>query len=132
MKTPRELLLERHRSAEPRLDAIRHQVVGQVATPAETPSFAHVLASFFRMPRLLAGGLAAAWVLILGLQMASRETVPAAQVSPMARESRETLRALEEQRRLFAELVGPSERRADEDRFVPRPRSARRPEHVFA
>jgi hypothetical protein len=32
MKTPREMLLQRHRSAEPRLDGIRQQVVARLTT----------------------------------------------------------------------------------------------------
>ncbi len=37
MKTPRELLLERHRAAEPQLDAIRREVLQGLERRAESP-----------------------------------------------------------------------------------------------
>ena len=41
MKTPREILLARHRAAEPRLDAIRQAVVGELnGQDAEPQSWA--------------------------------------------------------------------------------------------
>jgi hypothetical protein len=79
------------------------------------------------------GGLAAAWLVIIALNFASRETATStAAPPPMAKTSPETLQALREQKRLFAELVGSAAARdADVPRFVPRPRSERKPELIY-
>jgi hypothetical protein len=67
-------------------------------------------------------GLAAAWVLILGLNAATREPVQVAtaQSTPPARE---VLMALKERRRLLAELAGLSVQVEPQKPAAPRPRS---------
>ena len=140
MKTPREVLLSRHRSAEPQLDAIRRQIL----TPAgENPPRAKSVLSrviescreFFRVPRIAWVGLAAAWLIIVALNVASSDApgVNIAVAGPPSRPSPEMLQALREQKRLFAELVGSlSAPEAEAPRFVPRPRSDRQTPIVFA
>ena len=55
MKTPREILLERHRSAAPKLDAIRREVVEVAADvnrrkqPVRELTFAAALANAIRL-----------------------------------------------------------------------------------
>ena len=130
MKTPREILLDHHRSAQPRLDSMRTHVVGSIAGKPEDGSrpmsFLESCREFFRMPRIAWVGLAAAWMVIVTLNLASSETTAAPMQTATAapRRSPEMLQALREQRRLFAELVGfgPAPD-AEAPRFVPRPRS---------
>jgi hypothetical protein len=133
MKEPRDILLARHQAAEPKLDALRHGVVENLPAK-ESPrverlnSFTSACRELFRLPRWAWSGLAAAWLFIVGLNIAARET-PATQVSSstVAKNSSDSLQALREQKQLFAELVGPRPERSDADvpRFVPRPRSER-------
>ena len=67
-------------------------------------------------------GLAAAWVLILALNVATREPVQVAtaQSTPPARE---VLMALKERRRWLTELAGPSVQVEPQKSLVPKPRS---------
>ncbi len=137
MKTPREILLARHYSTEPRLDALRHRVVAGLAVeplPAAR-SWLVALEDFLRLPRPVLGGLAAVWLIIVALNLASRDTVAPSSRAPqqMTRTSKETLQALHEQKRLRAELVG-SLRDADAEppRFIPRPRGELKPQLMNA
>jgi hypothetical protein len=133
MKTPREILLARHRAAEPRLDAVRRDVLENLS-PNESRrdsrlnNFVAGCREFFRLPRWAWSGLGASWLVIVGLNVAARET-PATQPAPsaVAKRSSDTLQALREQKQLFAELVGlrPETSDAEAPRFVPRPRSER-------
>ena len=127
------MLLARHQAAEPKLDAVRRDVLRGLS-PTErhganrAQSFAAAFQEFFRLPRWAWSGLAAAWLVIFALHFAAGET-PATQPAPptMAKRSSDTLQALREQKQLFAELVGlrPEARDAEAPRFVPRPRSER-------
>ena len=131
MKTPRHILLARHRGMETKLDHTRQRVIAGLSA-APNPHAGHRLLAawreFFHVPRAAWAGLAAVWLVILGLNFAARETAAPALAAPRAEAPRspETLQALREQKRLFAELVGPlQERDASLPRFVPRPRSER-------
>jgi hypothetical protein len=134
MKTPREVLLNRHRAAEPQLDSIREQAVAAMS-PKRRSRFAEIAEScreFFRVPRIAWAALAAVWTIIIALNTASSET-PAAPMTAAAsppRRSPEMLQALREQKRLFAELVGAAGEKLESEapRFVPRPRSERSPQ----
>ena len=139
MKTPREILLGRHQSARPKLDALREQSLAALAGPAEEqPSaflrFIDRCRNCFRVPRFAWGGLAAAWLVIIALHFTARDSV--SQPSDAFTESRpsaETLQAVREQKRLLAELSGLAERPESETpRFIPRPRSERRRELIMA
>ena len=140
MKTLRNILLARHQAAEPKLDAVRAQALAALAPhPSQPPSFTRRWLSawqeFFRIPRVAWAGLAAVWLVILGLNFATHETVPSVPSAPRAETKRspETLQALREQKQLFAELVGSlKEMDADVPRFVPRPRSEKQPLFSFA
>jgi hypothetical protein len=133
MKTPREILLARHRAAEPRLDMVRRDILENLS-PKEIRrggrwnNFVAGCRELFRLPRWAWSGLGAAWLVIVGLNIAARET-PATQPAPsaIAKRSSDTLQALREQKQLFAELVGlrPITGDAEAPRFVPRPRSER-------
>jgi hypothetical protein len=142
MKTFREVLLARHRTAESRLDVVRERAVAAAATPKQNEQprparFVDSCREFFRIPRLAWAGLAAAWAIIIALNIASSETPPANTAlaeSSTTRRSPEMLQALREQKRLFAELIGAASEKADAEapRFVPRPRSEGLPQSAVA
>ncbi len=130
MKTPREVLLARHQAAEPKLDALRREVLTSLS-PTESrrgegmDRFAAACRELFRMPRWAWSGLAAAWLIIVALNIAARETPEGQPMSStVANRSSDTLQAIHEQKQLFAELVGMRpESDAEVPRFIPRPRS---------
>lgn len=130
MKTPREILFTRHQAAQPRLDALRDAVVAGLPaaagpSPARPRALLDGLIELFRLPRPALAGLAAGWLLIVGLNFAARDPEPAAVKAPppMARNGNESLQQLREQKRLFAELVGTAkDNEAEPPRFTPRPR----------
>jgi hypothetical protein len=138
MKTPREILLARHQAAEPKLDAVRRHVVAGLAAKPQPPtarSWLTALEDFLRVPRPVLGGLAVAWLIILALNVASRDTTALSGPAPqqMAKTSKDTLQALREQKRLFAELVGTlMDPEADAPRLVPRPRGEIKPQQMTA
>lgn len=139
MKTPREILLARHRAAEPKLDAARGRALAALSPHESGPEprntgWLVAFQEFFRIPRIAWGGLAAAWVVIIALNVASRETIaPTAAPIQETKRTPETLQALREQKRLFAELVGSlSAPEAEAPRFIPRPRSELQSPIVFA
>jgi hypothetical protein len=128
MKTPREILLARHQAAEPKLDAVRQRTIAGIEREPHERSvpWFQSIREFFRVPRVAWGGLAAAWLVIITLNHASRETNSTRTApSQEAKRSPETLLALREQKRFFAELVGVASEKLDAEapRFVPRPRS---------
>jgi len=128
MKTPREILLEKHQGAVPRLDAVREQTMAGLSEPQRHGSGANwlaVLRQVFALPRPAWGGLVAAWVVIIALNAATgdgatRQPVTMAKQTPVSRQ------ALAEQRRFYVEMVR-SVMPADVPEFVPRPRSDCRP-----
>jgi len=143
MKTPREILLNRHRNAEPKLDAIRHTTVAAVcdcrSMDAERRSqtaatIARRLWCELVLPaRRILAGLAAAWVVILSLNFyaADHTTQQVRQAAPPSPELRLALR---EQRRELARLIEPSMVPVSEQpkSLHPSPRSERRDEMLAA
>lgn len=131
MKTARELLLERHRTAAEKLKSIDPAALGALAAQdarRETPRFWRNLgrtlspALFYRAMiwpwRRVWAGIAVTWVVIVALDVTSREprdVVSVAQGQPDA----EVRTVLREQRQILAELLGPTS-------FTPmdRPRSS--------
>jgi hypothetical protein len=129
MKTPRELLFEQHRTAESKLDAVRQKALNIVAddkqpcrqktkvfNPAAIPLWIwrELIPAY---PRIWAG-LAAAWVVIFALAFASRDTSPTiAKASPPP--SPEMLVALQNQKRLLAEMLMDNAKAGDTDRPKP-------------
>ena len=141
MKTPREILLARHRAAAAKLDVLRHNVLAQ-----ELPEVQARLAA--RRPirvesrrlwhyavwrelvwpcRRAWVGLAAGWVLIAALHLFTGEAQPARAAETRGR-SLEAVALLQAQVLLRAELLGAnSDVPAESVRFAPRPRSERAP-----
>src|ERR1043166_2104088 len=132
MKTPREILFARHRSAEPKLDALRQETVAAVcnrrsleAKPSAVTDRRYNRIRFWReliLPRPRAwAGLAAVWVLILALKLSTHDpshvVARDASVSPeviarlrqqkqLTSVSPEVIAKLRQQKQLFAELAG--------------------------
>lgn len=99
MKTPRELLLSRHADAAPELDTRRREVVASLRRAPGPGWLASAWRELVWQPRLVWGGLAAVWLVMLGGNVVSRETGRQALAAP-------TLPAdwLQQQRRLYAEF----------------------------
>ena len=119
MKTPRELLLEKHQPARQQLDERTRRVVRQIAPPSTATRPKARWSDWFWPSRLAWGALAAAWVVIIGLHLASPEPRP--KRVAMSRPSPEAVQALRDQRQLFVELLAPAAHESQPDR--PRKRS---------
>ena len=134
-KTPREILFERHRHVEGRLDAIRERVLGEELTAAAVRGTrdairmrlpVRIWKELFWSCRRVWAGLSAAWLVIIAVNFQSLEEPPAAQggkdnASPVF------WTFLLEQKQLLAELgdVAPAEP-PPQPVPAPRPRSDRR------
>jgi hypothetical protein len=120
MKPLRELLFERHRQAEPKLDAVRRRVVATLAPHANTAGFQHSAPKMLLSLAILRrawleliwpcrrawASLAALWLVVLAanIQMkATSPSMPAARSAP----THEVAHAFQEQRRILAELLPP-------------------------
>lgn len=138
MNTPRELLLSKHRSAEPKLDAIRREVVNQIASERlaqESPGLGALVKALlvkawqelFLPCRRVWQGLAVAWCVIVGLQISSSDGSPRtiAKGAKLATpEMRQALRQQQEQLRAELGLTDPVEATRPRDPVVS-PRSDR-------
>src|SRR5262245_42251155 len=116
MKTPREILFTRHRSAESKLDALREETVAAVCDrrpvkvkPLAVTARRHSVGiSFWReliLPRPRAwAGLAAMWVVIIALKLSTHD--PSRIVADRSSASPEVLAELRQQKHLYIELAG--------------------------
>jgi hypothetical protein len=143
MKTPREILLERHQAAAPKLDAIRREVVAVAADvnrrkqPVRELTFAATLANAIRLSflelvwpcRRTWAGLAAVWIALFIFNVSQRDKVELA-ARKLPPPSPEAILAWRQQERLLAELIGSSgtSGTGDVERrkiFLPKPRTER-------
>jgi hypothetical protein len=137
MKTPREVLLQRHQSVTPRLDAIRQQVIADLTTAPERKVERSIAARFlseFLLPlRWHLAGMSALWLLAALLNTDRASTTPQ---TAKANSSPQVLAAaLSENRRQLAEMINsPAEDAATSapvpQPFIPRRRSAIQPSSV--
>jgi hypothetical protein len=115
MKTPRELLLQRHQAVEPKLNAVRQNALTALARPGMAQSWREFVFSL----RWHLAGMSAIWiaVLLLNLCSAPGSTVVVAQdkIPP----ARMIMAALLENRRELLELT---ETPADSDSAALPPR----------
>jgi hypothetical protein len=142
MKTPREVLFQQHHAVEPKLDAIRENVVADLAphaslranrTPPIMPRRASALEAGWRQfwwsLRWHLAGLSAVWLVVLALSIdqnpaptreVARRTVPS---------SRQLLAALRQNQRQLRELIGApaAEPASEPQKPAPSPRSQVQP-----
>ena len=133
MKTPREILLKRHRQIEPKLDQMWTENLSTKLRSERTPAPENVfLAAGWKLwselvlpSRRIWAGLACAWMAIVILNVASSE--PSSKVAnKVVPPSLEEAQALVEQRRMLAQLIGPLSQPAyTQKRASPGPRSDR-------
>ena len=132
MKTPRDLLFEHHRQVQPKLDAVRGKVSGRLQqVPAPDPGLVRgtnvwlVLWRELVLPsRRVWAGIAASWVLILGVNFALRDPAPAGKMMVSA----PVMMSFQEQQQLVNELLADRAQPQDADRpktVQPGPRSER-------
>jgi hypothetical protein len=141
MKTPRDILLERHQATVPKLDTIRHDVlnaefkVGQASRLSLISLFFQMETGWKPVLRLLWlelvwpcrrtwATLAAVWVALLIFNVSQRDKVELA-ARKLPPPSPEAVMAGRQQERLLAELIGPSAPGDVEQRkiFLPKPRT---------
>ena len=112
MKTLRELLLERHRSAEPKLDVAREEFLAQLEgtrTPVrrERRGFEHLWRDYLLPLRWHLAGMSAVWLVILLLNV-DRSPAQAAHVAKATAPAAElVLTALRQHREEILELTQP-------------------------
>ncbi len=112
MKTPREILFDRHRHAGPALDRLRQDTVAQIEAQnrtraADQPRFAPSWAALFRSLRWHLAGLSAAWLIIGLLSLASPHEAGRTVARRGAVSPRQLLTALRENRQQLLELIQP-------------------------
>lgn len=138
MKTPREILLARHRAAETELDKLRDQfVAGLNHKGTKTQSLISVLVSWclggsnavwreliFPSRRIWAG-LAAIWIVLFIFNFSQRDS---SELMAKKIPSPEIISSFQQQEKLLAELIGQNEPQVAEQRktFLPTPKSERR------
>ena len=139
MKTPRELILEHHQSAEAKLKAIRAEDLAACARsaaaeasgePQPTLSLAAIAGQLWQEMfwpwRRVWAGVAATWLVILGLGLAAGDMPRTVSTKP-PRPNPEALAVLQQQEQLLSQLLGrEAPPRASRPR-TPGPRSAVEP-----
>ena len=138
MKTPREILLAQHRAAGPKLDAIRRAVVADKLNHQNTKAQSwvavfvswclrgsNVFWSELILPsRRTWSGLAAAWLLIVAVNILQREPATAGKFSSAS--SAPTMMSFREQQRWMNELFADRTVATDAEppkTFSPKPRT---------
>ena len=134
MKTPRELLLERHRMAQSKLDAIRREALASVEKVVPERSSIS-LRDVMRSLRWHLVGMSAIWLFVLVLHLNTNPgpqmmaTIPPAKMPP----PQVIMVSVRENRRQLAEMMdaGPPATEHHEP-FLPKPRSEWRGETLTA
>jgi hypothetical protein len=133
MKTPREILLARHRAAEPQLDVIRRRTLAAAApTAAAEPRWTSILVSLCLAPwrelilpsRRIWTGLATVWVALFLINAFQRDAADSAQARRGASPS--AMASWQVEQRWMNELLADRAMPPDADRprnAVPRPRT---------
>ncbi len=138
MKTPRDILLERDRAIEPKLDAIRREALNVAADvnrrkqPVRELTFAATLANAIRLSfweliwpcRRTWAALAAVWIALFIFNVSQRDPSELA-ARKLPPPSPEAILAFRQQEKLLAELIGPPGTDDAERRkiFLPKPRT---------
>src|SRR6266481_938030 len=112
MKTPRELLFERHRAAEPKLDTLRQKTVSRLAKAPAVNSRTRPSAPRSSWRDLLLSlrwhlaGMSAAWLVVLMLNIDHSPSPAAAVAKQNIPSPQQLLTALRENRRQVLEMTG--------------------------
>jgi hypothetical protein len=109
MKTPRQLLFDKHRDALPALDEARREALAAIFPPPRARFiFARIIiklwAELIAPSRKAWAGIAAVWIFIFGFGLALTIDTPAAPVNRIA-VSRDMILALRQQNLEFNELT---------------------------
>ncbi len=132
MKTPREILLNKHRASAPALDSIRERVLatelGEPEAHGETgPGWLVALWQQLVLPcRTAWAGLGAAWVVIVLLWLGAAEPARLTE-SPAPRPAAQFRAELKQQWQLRAELLGIATARPEVPVATPGPHSEAEP-----
>jgi hypothetical protein len=138
VKTPRELILERHQSAEAKLKAIRAEDLASCTRSAtegslqRPPAFdlAAAAVKFWQEAlwpwRRAWIGMAAIWLVILAFSLVTGKAPRTASTKP-PRPDPQVLAVLQEQKRLLTQLLGPGAPPLVSHLRTPVPRSAAEP-----
>ena len=136
MKTPREILLERHGNVQPKLDGIRRAVVNDLNQDAKAQSWAAGLVALclgfpnklwneLILPsRRVWTGLAVVWALILVVNVSLRDNVSSVTGQPV--HSSPVMMSWQTQQRLMNEVLADRMAPPDTDRprnVAPKPRT---------
>jgi hypothetical protein len=126
MKTPREILSERHGSAGPKLDAIRRAVMGELNNKEtkEQRMAAGFGAWCLGFPNKLWSGLTAVWALIVVVNVSQRDNVSSVTGQPV--HSSPVMMSWQVQQRLMNEVLADRMTPPEADRprnDMPRPRT---------
>jgi hypothetical protein len=110
MKTLREILFQRHRSAEAKLDAIRENALAGIAherSCEEKNSISPIVLwrEIFSTLRWHLAGMSAAWLLVLLLNSESPSAIIAAVSNENSPSPKQLVLALRENRRQIAEMI---------------------------
>lgn len=139
MKTPREILLGRHKAMDPKLDKIRQDVIAEFNNKESTTrslsdrlvsllhGFPNVLWRELILPsRRIWAGLAAVWILILAANFSIQDSAETKMAKSPS--SSELIMAYRQQQQLMSELFGPNDSPPAESQkpHSPRPASERR------
>ena len=138
MKTPREILFQRHQSAAPKLDAVRRTVLAglnhqDTKTRSWTDNFVSLClggsnklwGELIWPCRRTWTALAAVWVLIFVFNVSQRDKSELA-ARKLPPPSPEAIMAWRQQEKLLAELIGSPGTAGDAERqkiFLPKPRT---------
>jgi hypothetical protein len=144
MKTPREILFERHQAAEPKLDAIRRTAVATLGDPGSAKAGDSSAVTdgggswreFLLSLRWHLAGMSAVWLVIVLLNLNVGHSVSLASAVPAGKipSAQIILASLRENRRELLETIQSSEsREARPPKLFPvQPRSERFPETLSA
>jgi hypothetical protein len=131
----RKPLLDKYRSAEPALDQLRREVIAsELGAEPSLGFWATLWLELFVKPRLAWGGMGAAWLVALILNVTSGSDQPVKQMAQQPKEaSQEVMQMVHEQQKMRDELLGIGVAAlelspADKPRDGLKPRSERREE----
>jgi hypothetical protein len=134
VKTPRDILFHRHQSADAKLDQIRRDVVSKLVRPVAPRKASPLVFVLLKLwqeliwpCRRVWAGLAALWLLMLGVNVSLRD--PGQITRTSAASPAVMMTTWQQQERLLAELSEPHQTRAitsPPKPAAPQPRSDRR------